>query len=65
MLLRNVSPVYFALEATGRCTPQKQDKNKKGKYTEHENRASSIRKGQRKFLDESEGGPRTTGLKSN
>lgn len=53
----------LALEATGRCTPQKQGKNKKEKYMEHENRASSIRKGQRKFLDESEGGPRTTGLK--
>ena len=57
--------MYLALEATGRCTPQKQGKNKKEKSTEHENRASSIRKGQRKFLDESEGGPRTTGLKSN
>ena len=55
--------MYLALEAIGRCTPQKLGKNKKEKYMEHENRASSIRKGQRKFLDESEGGPRTTGLK--
>lgn len=57
--------MYLALEATGRCTPQKQGKKKKEKSMEHENRASSIRKGQRKFLDEREGGPRTTGLKSN
>lgn len=57
--------MHLALEATGRYTPQKQGKNKKEKYMEHENRASSIRKGQRKFLDESEGGPRAIGLKSN